>query len=131
MPIRAVSLNRSSSRAAPSSIEYSVCTCRCTKESDSPVTVTAVPTSFGSGGAPRSGWPADSDSAPTHRQHAAHAPGESLDQLLRVATDRVAGGQPASGGQHRHGGAPPRRPVGVSSELWSYVVAGGSTGRSG
>ncbi len=27
-----------------------------------------------------------------------------------------------------HGGEPPRRPVGVSSELWSYVVAGGSAG---
>src|SRR3954453_5207486 len=33
MPIRAVSLNKSFSRAAPSSIEYSVCTCRCTNES--------------------------------------------------------------------------------------------------
>ena len=33
MPIREASANRSSIRAAPSSIEYSVCTCRCTKES--------------------------------------------------------------------------------------------------
>ncbi len=33
MPIRAVSANRSVSRAAPSSIEYSVWTCRCTNES--------------------------------------------------------------------------------------------------
>jgi len=48
-----------------------------------------------------------------------------------------AGGQQAegsqSGGQHPPGdaGEAPRRPVGVSSELWSYVVAGGSAGRSG
>src|SRR3954452_4003994 len=33
MPISAVLANRSSSRAAPSSMEYSVCTCRCTNES--------------------------------------------------------------------------------------------------
>src|SRR4051794_19338554 len=33
MPISAVFANRSSSRAAPSSMEYSVCTCRCTNES--------------------------------------------------------------------------------------------------
>ena len=33
IPIRAASVNRSFSRAAPSSMEYSVCTCRCTKES--------------------------------------------------------------------------------------------------
>src|SRR3954447_6200469 len=31
--MRAVSENRSLTRAAPSSMEYSVCTCRCTKES--------------------------------------------------------------------------------------------------
>jgi len=31
---RAASANRSSMRAAPSSIEYSVWTCRCTNESD-------------------------------------------------------------------------------------------------
>jgi heme-degrading monooxygenase HmoA len=37
----------------------------------------------------------------------------------------------AQGGGHPHGGDAPEgapRPVGVSSELWSYVVAGGSTG---
>jgi heme-degrading monooxygenase HmoA len=38
----------------------------------------------------------------------------------------------AQGGGHPHGGgdAPEgaAKPVGVSSELWSYVVAGGSTG---
>ena len=34
-------------------------------------------------------------------------------------------------GQHPHGGEAARKPVGVSSELWSYVVAGGSAGRSG
>src|ERR1043166_9013564 len=33
---RAVSLNRSARRAAPSSIEYSVCTCRCTNEPPMP-----------------------------------------------------------------------------------------------
>ena len=30
MPIRAASVNRSDTRAAPSSMEYSLCTCRCT-----------------------------------------------------------------------------------------------------
>ena len=46
--------------------------------------------------------------------------------------------QGAEGGAspHAHGagageGEQPRKPVGVSSELWSYVVAGGSTGGSG
>lgn len=35
--------------------------------------------------------------------------------------------KPAAGGGHPHGeGAP--KPVGMSSELWSYTVAGGSTG---
>src|SRR6266545_3309916 len=33
MPIRPASAKRSRSRAAPSSMEYSVCTCRCTNES--------------------------------------------------------------------------------------------------
>src|SRR4051812_27430984 len=33
MPSSAVRANMSSSRAAPSSMEYSVCTCRCTNES--------------------------------------------------------------------------------------------------
>ena len=38
-----------------------------------------------------------------------------------------AGHQSEVGGGHPHGeGA--QRPVGVSSELWSYVVAGGSAG---
>ncbi|HST49127.1 antibiotic biosynthesis monooxygenase family protein [Jatrophihabitans sp.] len=36
-----------------------------------------------------------------------------------------------SEGRHAPGGEAPRKPVGVSSELWSYVVAGGSSGRSG
>jgi heme-degrading monooxygenase HmoA len=41
-----------------------------------------------------------------------------------------------SEGQHASpaadgGGEQPKRPVGVSSELWSYVVAGGSAGNSG
>ena len=36
MPSSAVRSNKSSSRAAPSSMEYSVCTCRCTKESWDP-----------------------------------------------------------------------------------------------
>jgi heme oxygenase (mycobilin-producing) len=36
----------------------------------------------------------------------------------------------AEGGGHPHGeGAP--KPVGVSSELWSYAVAGGSAGTAG
>jgi heme-degrading monooxygenase HmoA len=33
---------------------------------------------------------------------------------------------PAFGRGHRGGGETGQRPVGVSSELWSYVVAGGS-----
>jgi heme oxygenase (mycobilin-producing) len=38
----------------------------------------------------------------------------------------------AQGGGHPHGGAEGGpRPVGVSSELWSYVVAGGSDGPQG
>lgn len=38
-----------------------------------------------------------------------------------------AGGHPHGAGGHPHGeGAP--KPVGVSSELWSYQIAGGSTG---
>src|SRR3954447_16390111 len=36
MPCSAAALVTSGSFAAPSSIEYSVCTCRCTKESDEP-----------------------------------------------------------------------------------------------
>ena len=36
--------------------------------------------------------------------------------------------QGAEGGGHPHGGA---KPVGVSSELWSYTVAGGSKGNAG
>src|SRR3954447_23103230 len=36
MPIRSVSANRSFNRAAPSNIEYSVCTCRCANESPTP-----------------------------------------------------------------------------------------------
>lgn len=40
-----------------------------------------------------------------------------------------AGHQSAGGGHHHHGeGARP--PVGVSSELWSYVAAGGSASPS-
>ena len=35
------------------------------------------------------------------------------------------GGHPHGGGGHGHGGA---KPVGVSSELWSYTIAGGSAG---
>jgi len=42
---------------------------------------------------------------------------------------------PAFGQGHRSeqpaGGAAPARPVGVSSELWSYTVAGGSAGHGG
>jgi len=39
------------------------------------------------------------------------------------------GGESAhGGGESAHGGEAPRRPVGVSSELWSYQVAGGSPG---
>jgi heme-degrading monooxygenase HmoA len=35
-----------------------------------------------------------------------------------------------SGEGHGHGGEHPK-PVGVSSELWSYKIAGGSTGNAG
>jgi heme-degrading monooxygenase HmoA len=34
----------------------------------------------------------------------------------------------AEGGGHPHGGGDAPRPVGVSSELWSYEIAGGSAG---
>src|SRR5215467_2942222 len=40
MPSLLVSVNRSFSRAAPSSIEYSVWTCRCTNESPGPTRAT-------------------------------------------------------------------------------------------
>ena len=43
------------------------------------------------------------------------------------------GGHPHGGGEgggHPHGGAG-KGPVGVSSELWSYTVAGGSKGNQG
>jgi heme oxygenase (mycobilin-producing) len=51
----------------------------------------------------------------------------------RPAAGTPSEGQPPSAGQHPHGGEgeAPRRPVGVSSELWSYVVAGGSAGQAG
>ncbi|MFL6204629.1 MAG: antibiotic biosynthesis monooxygenase family protein [Acidimicrobiales bacterium] len=39
--------------------------------------------------------------------------------------DGTAGGHP-----HGHGGGDAPRPVGVSSELWSYKVAGGSAGNA-
>jgi heme oxygenase (mycobilin-producing) len=37
---------------------------------------------------------------------------------------------PHAQGAEGGGGEQPKKPVGVSSELWSYVVAGGSTGGS-
>lgn len=37
--------------------------------------------------------------------------------------------QRSEGGAHPHGGEGAQRPVGVSSELWSYEVAGGSAGQ--
>ena len=40
-----------------------------------------------------------------------------------------SGGHPHGGGHPQEGEAP-KRPVGVSSELWSYEVAGGSSGAS-
>jgi hypothetical protein len=43
MPISWQPLNRSPRRAAPSSIEYSVCTCRWTNESFMPAELTALP----------------------------------------------------------------------------------------
>jgi heme-degrading monooxygenase HmoA len=39
------------------------------------------------------------------------------------------GGHPHGGGEGGEGGEAPKRPVGVSSELWSYTIAGGSAGR--
>ncbi|HEX8079734.1 MAG TPA: antibiotic biosynthesis monooxygenase [Jatrophihabitans sp.] len=45
-----------------------------------------------------------------------------------------AQGGEGGGSPHAHGaegGEQPKKPVGVSSELWSYVVAGGSAGGSG
>lgn len=43
----------------------------------------------------------------------------------------AGGGHPhgKEGGGHPHGGGDAPRPVGVSSELWSYEVAGGSAGQ--
>jgi heme-degrading monooxygenase HmoA len=42
-----------------------------------------------------------------------------------------AGHQHAGGGGHPHGGGEGQaRPVGVSSELWSYEIAGGSAGKA-
>jgi len=45
------------------------------------------------------------------------------------------GGGPAHGGGHPHGGAhgggeAAQKPVGMSSELWSYTIAGGSSGQA-
>lgn len=45
------------------------------------------------------------------------------------------GGGPGHGGGHPHGGGhgggeAAQKPVGVSSELWSYTVAGGSSGQA-
>jgi heme oxygenase (mycobilin-producing) len=39
-----------------------------------------------------------------------------------------AGHQSEGGGSNPHGG---QKPVGVSSELWSYEIAGGSAGQQG
>lgn len=44
-------------------------------------------------------------------------------------SDAPAHGGSGHGG-HAPGGEGAQRPVGVSSELWSYVVAGGSAGRA-
>jgi heme-degrading monooxygenase HmoA len=41
-----------------------------------------------------------------------------------------AEGGHGAGGPHSQGGEQPKKPVGISSELWTYVVAGGSTGGS-
>jgi heme-degrading monooxygenase HmoA len=51
----------------------------------------------------------------------------------KAADAPAAGGHPHGGGAHGgggHGGDAAQKPVGVSSELWSYVVAGGSSGQS-
>jgi heme-degrading monooxygenase HmoA len=46
-----------------------------------------------------------------------------------VSGPAFGAGHQSEGGSHPHGeGAP--KPVGMSSELWSYVVAGGSAGQS-
>ncbi|NKX54713.1 antibiotic biosynthesis monooxygenase family protein [Arthrobacter mobilis] len=37
----------------------------------------------------------------------------------------------AQGHAQESGGAPAQKPVGMSSELWSYKIAGGSTGNAG
>lgn len=42
----------------------------------------------------------------------------------------AAGGRPHGDGHPHGGGEGAQKPVGVSSELWSYVVAGGSTGKA-
>lgn len=42
----------------------------------------------------------------------------------------AAGVRPHGDGHPHGGGEGAQKPVGVSSELWSYVVAGGSTGKT-
>lgn len=39
---------------------------------------------------------------------------------------KAEGGHPHGGGAPAEGGEAPKRPVGVSSELWSYTIAGGT-----
>ena len=46
-----------------------------------------------------------------------------------VSSPAFGAGHQREAAQEAHGGDAPK-PVGVSSELWSYVVAGGSSGRS-
>ena len=64
----------------------------------------------------------------------AWAPGPAIGQGHR-SEGQHAQGTEGGGGPHAQGaeggGEQPRKPVGVSSELWSYVVAGGSAGGSG
>ena len=45
-----------------------------------------------------------------------------------VSSPAFGAGHQSEAKGHGHGGGDAPRPVGVSSELWSYVVAGGSSG---
>jgi heme-degrading monooxygenase HmoA len=63
-----------------------------------------------------------------HAAEAAHGHGEAHEQGHGHAHGQGHGAGQGHGQGHGHGsGEAGQRPVGVSSELWSYVIAGGSS----
>ncbi len=46
-----------------------------------------------------------------------------------VNSPAFGAGHKSEGGSHPHGGEGAPKPVGVSSELWGYEIAGGSAGQ--